>query len=424
MASSLGPLGNLWGARTALEKAGVTSSFIYIGEVLGNSTGGMRQGTIYEGALQGILDADLDKLVGWHGASFHASAYQIHGHGLSRFYVGNLMSVSGIEALPSTRLYELWLEQKLGDKVALRVGQLGADTEFVISQYATLFLNTTFGFPSIMANDLPSGGPTYPLATPGVRLKLTPSDNVTILAGLFDGNPAGPGPNDPQRRNHTGLAFRTSDPPFVIGEVQYAYNQDKDAKGLPGTFKFGGWHHFGRFADQRFDIIGLPLADPRSSGRPNQLLGDSGVYVLIDQMLYRKEGTTDQGIGVFARASASPNDRNLVSFYIDGGLTWKGMIPGRENDTFGISFAYSRISDAARGFDRDVEFFTSIGRPIRSSEAVVEVTYQAEIVPGWTIQPDFQYVFRPGGNITNPRDPAAGRIKDAAVFGLRTTIRY
>ncbi|MBF9232200.1 carbohydrate porin [Microvirga alba] len=421
IASSLGGRGD---TRSALERAGITYSFTYIGEGLGAVTGGLRKGTIYEGNLQGVLDADLDKLLGWSGASLHATFYQIHGRGLSRFYIGNLMPVSGIEALPSTRLYELWLEQKFaGDKVALRAGQLGADTEFLVSQYGTLFLNATFGWPAIAMIDLPSGGPSYPLATPGVRFKITPTDNLTILAAVFDGNPAGPGPGDPQRRNHTGLAFRTSDPAFLIGEIQYAYNQGKDAPGLPGTIKFGGWHHFGSFADQRYDIGGLPLADPRSSGLPNQLRGNDGLYAVIDQMVYRTSGT-DQGIGAFARISASPSDRNLISFYADGGLTWKGMIPGREDDTFGLSFAYSRISNGARGFDQDINFFTDSARSVRTSEAVIEVTYQAQIVPGWTIQPDFQYVFRPGGNASNPRDPTGARIKDAAIFGLRTTIRY
>src|SRR5215210_5470595 len=59
------------------------------------------------------------------------------------------MTASGIEALPSTRLYELWLEQKFfDDKVALRAGQLAADTEFLVSQYATVFVNATFGWPA------------------------------------------------------------------------------------------------------------------------------------------------------------------------------------------------------------------------------------------------------------------------------------
>src|SRR3954449_10125323 len=104
IASSLGPLGDLWGARTSLEKAGITFSLTYIGEVLGNTSDGLRRGSIYEGRLDTQIDADLEKLLGWSGAAFHTNVYQIHGHGLSRYDLGNLMTASGIEALPSTRL--------------------------------------------------------------------------------------------------------------------------------------------------------------------------------------------------------------------------------------------------------------------------------------------------------------------------------
>ena len=44
-------------------------------------------------------------------------------------------------------------------------------------------------------------------------------------------------------------------------------------------------------------------------------------------------------------------------------------------------------------------------------------------VAGWTVQPDFQYVFRPGGNIPNPRDPNGAAVKNAAIFGLCPTIQ-
>src|SRR3954468_13529615 len=136
---------------------------------------------------------------------------------------------------------------------------------------------------------------------------------------------------------------------------------------------------------------------------------------------------------------ASPSDRNLISFYADGGLSFKGLIPGRADDTFGVSVAYSKISEQARKRDRDVRLFavtsatdpetgelnfTGGALPLRSSEALIEITYQASIIPGWTVQPDFQYVFRPGGNVSNPRDPNGTAIKNAAIFGLRTTIRY
>jgi len=379
------------------------------------------------------------------GATFHTNAYQIHGHGLTRYYLGNLMTASGIEALPSTRLYELWLEQKLfNDKVAVRVGQLAADTEFIVSQYATLFVNATFGWPAITGVNLPSGGPAYPLATPAVRVKWSPTNEVSFLAAVFNGDPAGPaGPfddPDPQRRNRTGTDFRLSDPAFLIAEGAYTYNQGKDAAGLPGTIKLGAWAHLGRrFGDQRFDNTGLSLADPNTSGVARRLRGDAGVYAVLDQLIYRVPGTADQGLGVFARVSASPSDRNLISFYADGGLTYKGLIPGRPDDTFGVSVGYAQISERARKRDRDARLFAAAGAvdpetgefnyaggalPLRSSEALIEVTYQAQIIPGWTVQPDFQYVFRPGGNVSNPRDPNGTAVKDAAIFGLRTTIRY
>src|SRR4051812_40603281 len=85
---------------------GIALSATYIGEALGNASGGVRRGAIYEGRLDFGVDVDLEKRAGWGGATLHANFYQIHGSGLSRDYIGNLMLVSGIEALPATRLYE------------------------------------------------------------------------------------------------------------------------------------------------------------------------------------------------------------------------------------------------------------------------------------------------------------------------------
>ena len=96
-----------------LQKYGVKFAATYIGEAFGNASGGLKQGAIYEGRLNLAVDVDLQKLVGIDKLTFHANMFQIHGDGLSRSYIGNLMLVSGVEALPATRLYEFWVEQKL-----------------------------------------------------------------------------------------------------------------------------------------------------------------------------------------------------------------------------------------------------------------------------------------------------------------------
>ena len=428
--SSLGPYGDPGGVRSFLSSAGVEYSLTYIAEGLGGVDGGLRRGAVYQGRLDLQVDVNLETLLGLKGATLHANAYQIHGRGLSRTVVGNLLTASGIEALPSTRLYELWLEQAFADgKASLRVGQLAADTEFIVSQTAGLFVNSTFGWPAITAFDLPNGGPAYPLATPGVRLKIAPSEAFSVLIGLFNGDPAGAPdplgvrPLDPQRRNVNGLKFRLGDPPLLIGEAAYAYGLDKGAAALPGTVKIGAWRHFGTFVDQRFDALGLSLADPASLGVALRHRGDAGVYGVLDQTIYREPGGGDQGASLFARASASPSDRNFINFYVDGGLSYKGLFAGRPNDTAGFSVAYARVSDRVAGLDVDALAFAGAPGFVRRGETVIEATYQASVVPGFTIQPDLQYVIRPGGGVADPFNPGA-RLRNALIVGARATIRY
>ena len=411
------------GLRAALWERGVKYQLNYLGDLLRNQSGGVRPGTVYSSRLELVVDADLEKAVGWSGAAFHANAYQINGSGPSRSYVGNLMAVSNVEALPSTRLYEAWVEQKFADgKIALRAGQLGADTEFVVSTYASLLINGTFGWPAITGTDLPSGGPAYPLATPAVRLGFYPTDKVSLLVGLFNGDPAGSGNPNPQVANRHGLNFRVQDPAFVISEVQVKYGDDKSPTGLSGTAKLGAWTHFGRFADQRYDAAGLSLASP-AAGPALMRQGDYGVYGVVDQQVYRLADDPAKGVGLFARVAGAPGDRNLVDFYADAGVLATGMIPGRPDDALSVGVAYARISRAAAGLDQDMIAYTGSIGPVRSYEGLLEATYSAQIVPGWTLQPNVQFVFHPGGGAPDPFNPARS-LRNAAIFGVRTTIKF
>lgn len=408
-------LGDLGGLRTRLEDKGITFGLQEQAEVFGNVTGGVRRGAIFEGALLMSLAVDTEKLVSFPGGKINVSAYQIHGSGLSGNNLGNLNVVSGIEAPRSTRLFDLWYEQSLADgKVTVRVGQQAADQEFITTQYGALFLNAGFGWPTLPALDLPSGGPAYPLATPGVRLKLLPSEQVSILAGVYNGDPSD---------NRAGTSFRLNKGVFAIGEVQYAINGGEDATGLPGVYKIGAWYNSNSFADQRFGYDGLSLADPDGVGEPRFRRNNWSLYAVADQLVYREPGTKDQGIGVFARAMGAPGDRNAVNVFLNAGATYKGIVPGRVNDTLGLGLGYARISDTASKFDSDTIRFSGSLFPIRRSETVLELTYQAVVTPWLTVQPDFQYVFNPGGSVPSQRAPSRA-VGDAAVLGLRTTIVF
>jgi porin len=233
------------------ENRGVKFAATYIGEALGNASGGFKRGSVYEGRLNLAVDVDFEKLADVRDVTFHANMFQIHGGGLSRGALLNFMDVSGIEALPSTRLYEAWSERKWGTKLALRAGQLAADTEFMTAKYTDVFTNASLGWPAGLSLNLPSGGPSPPLAAVGARLRAEITDNLTVLGAVFNGDSAGPGADDPQLRNRYGVNFRVNDPPLVLGEAQFLWNGKKGDPGLDGKFKLGAWRHFGVFRDQR-----------------------------------------------------------------------------------------------------------------------------------------------------------------------------
>lgn len=420
IATSLPPqLADPGGFRSSLSERGVTYGLNYIGEVLSNRKGGIERGTIYDGRLELYIDANLDKSLGTKGLAFHVHGYQIHGEGITATKVGNLNALSGIEATATTRLLDIWLEQKLlNDTLSVRVGQMAVDSEFILAGSALQFISASFGWPTITASNLPNGGSAYPLSAPGVRVEWAASDQIAIRVGVFNDDPAGPCDNDPQVCNPNGLEFRFMDEPYVVGEVNYDYN--RNGGGLPGTIKLGGWGDFGKFDDQRFDNTGLSLAGPGSSGVARRYDGNYGVYAIIDQQIFASADGSET-VSAFARVMGAPSDRNLVDYYADGGLVFAGFVPGRPRDSFGVAAAIAGISERAKDLDRDtVSFGTNI--PIRNDEILMEANYIAEIVPGWTFQPDFQYVWRPGGNV--PDESGTKPLGDAAVIGARTTITY
>lgn len=415
IATSLPYNGDPAGIRRWLAGHGIAYSLIYTNDVLANVRGGQRRGTIEQGKLEAILTVDFDKLAGVRGLSFYANAFQIHNTGrIRRDYVGGINTIAAIEAVPTTRLSELWLEQKFAnDTASLRLGQLAADAEFFFSSLSAMFLQSDW--PTIAAANLPSGGPAYPLSTPGVRVKFDPTEQVSLLLAAFNGDPAGPGPGDEQIRNRYGLNFRLRDPALLMGEAQLRRNQGKEDAGLATTLKLGAWAHLGEFDDQRFANDGSLLADPAGSGIAARRHGNSGFYAVIDQQLYRpRGGDAESGVSVFSRMSFSPSDRNLIDLHLDGGIVFAGLIPGRPDDRFGASILYARFSSAARAFARDQMALTGIPGVVRDYEANLELTYLAQVMPGWTVQPVWTYVWHPNGE--------AGR--NATVTGIRSIWRF
>ena len=418
--------GDWGGARAALKDKGIDITLVSIDELFGVLSGGINRQASYEGRFEFSVDTDLQKLIGWNGATTHVTVYQLRS--TSRDAVDNVGSIGGpsnIDALATTRLFTAYFQQNLfDDKLSIRIGQIAADDEFLNSPTANGLINGTFGWASLASANMLGGGPAFPLATPGVRVAVKPTDQITWQTAVFSGDPAGGNCNDnPQACNRYGTTFSFSGGTLWMSELQYAVNQAKDAKGLPGVYKLGGWYATTDFADQHFGVsavgMAVSLADPAANG-PLYHKGDWGIYAIADQMVWRADKTS---LNLFARGGAAPSDRNLVSFYADAGAGIKGLLPGRADDvlTFGVS--YAKISSDAAALDQDMFAINGPPYPIRDKEMVFEVSYQAQIAPWWIVQPDLQYIVHPGGSVPDPNDPTVA-IGNAFVAGVRSTIKF
>ena len=410
------------GERSALSDHGITFSMTYAGDLQANVQGGIQRGAVYDSLLQPQVDLDLQKLAGWQGTTARIALQGVTGPSLSTGYTGNLLNTSSIGGRPAFRLYDAWLQQTMfRNALSIRAGLMNADAEFFVSQTGSMFVNSTFGWPGILGVDLPGGGPAYPLSAPGVRVKLQPATGLALLAAVFSGDPTGhDGSNAASVMQPDGTLISFNGGVLAMTEADWSLNQGKDAAGLPVTFKFGGWYHSSaHFQDQRVDDDGVSLADPASNGLPRNHTGDWGFYGIVDTMLYR--APNGNGLSAFARVAATPAGMNVIAFYADGGLAYKGLLPGRQDDTLGVAVAFARIGSQARALDLDGRRFGDMSMPVRDQEIVLELSYQAQVTPWWTLQPDMQFIFNPGGHVAN----ADGSVRqNALLLGLRTTVQF
>jgi porin len=372
-----------------------------------NLRGGLRRGVAGLGQVKLGLGVDLGAAAGLDGWSFQASAFGIFGRQPTPTLVGNLAPLSNAEALSTFRLSELWLERGFEGVGSIRFGQLTGDTEFMAADAADGLMNGTFGWPLALSTALPSGGPAYPFAAPGIRLALgDPDKGSGVRLALFSGDPGGrvPAGTDPQRHNRYGTNFSFAGGALYMAEGVVGAPAPEAGEPRPWVGKLGGWYHTGGFDDQRGDATTLPR-------HPNNY----GGYAIGEVTLWR-EGMSS--LAAFARASATPSNRNLLGFYADGGFAWRAPF-GRAADTASIGIAYARTGKEGRAADRAAQQFDS-AIPVRDREMVLEANYEFGLVPDHLfIRPGVQWISHPGAGIPDERYSSDTRLRNAVVLGLR-----
>lgn len=405
-----------WGFRRAWSERGFDFSVQYIAEVAGNVSGGRKRGTVYNGLLIAMVDANLDKLAGWPGGAVHGAMLYPQGRSLTENYVGDLFVLSNIDATDEPRLFELWFEQNFAsDTLSLRLGELAADQEFAFTERGALFGNSAFGWFPIAGLNV--AAPVYPQGALGARLAWHPRENAYVQAAVFDGD--GNPPDDlGNETNPNGIEFTFDEGALILAEAGWAWGQEPNSGTKSGLVKFGGWYHTDTFDNVRLDDTGLSLADPVSSGIPQPLNGNWGLYLAVEQTLWNEPDSdeeTAQGLGLFSRLGYAPPDRNVLEFYAELGVTYAGLLPGRAEDVCGLGVAYGQMSRDFRQLGSDANSFDGTSNPLPDHEIAIELGYQCQVRAGWILQPSLQYIVHPGGSEA---------IDNALVLALRSAFDF
>ncbi|MBE2179461.1 MAG: carbohydrate porin [Chthoniobacterales bacterium] len=310
------------GNRRHWSKHGVDILATYTAQVWGNPVGGLDPGTAYVGLLQFGVNADLEKALGWNGGSFRTTWLWMSGGEPSVSNVGSIFAVSPIEAPPSFRALDIWLQQEFRDgALALRAGLFNADAEFTVSSNAALFQYSGFGWPTFYGGTL-GGAPVYPFAAPGIFMAVAPGGGWKWISSVMQGD-AGSQADNP---SNFYWRFNRATGCLILNEIQHSRTGGR----LPGTAKMGAIFN----TAETSDIAGN--ASSWSGGF---------VYGILDQMIWREDAAgAPQGASWFARGGYSVLEDSQLYSLFNTGFTCTGLIPGRDDDTAGVALSWAQFS--------------------------------------------------------------------------------
>ncbi len=346
---------------------GLTVEYIYTGEVLSNMRGGIstRNATKYLGLMDLAITADLDEMGCFPGGTFFMLMEDTHGQGISDDFVGDIQGVSNIHGgRLFTQVTEFWWERAICDGfIRARIGKQDANAEFAVVELGGDFLNGSYG----MHHNIPM--PAWPDAAMGVTTFFELTENWNVKIGVFDGAADG-----------RTWGFSGTGDIFSIYELKGEWGLLGGR--LPGDFHIGMWQHNG-------DLVHL-------ENGVQTLRGNYGFYMGFDQMIYKEscDVDNDQGLGIFGQYAWAPKDRHEAPGYVGCGLVYKGLLPRRDDDMFGLGIT--------------AVFPSEFLQLPEDNESAIEMYYKIQLSPYTMLQPDLQYITNPGA-----------QYRDAFVFGLR-----
>ena len=361
-------------ASAATLPAGLKLTGSYTQDYFRDVAGGAHRGGGAPGRID--LSANVDGRA-WGGSLddvFHVHLLGTLGSSISR-QAGDLQGLDNDEAYNTFKVFAAWYQHSFGHSgLSLRLGLQDYNALFDVLDAAGVFINSSFGLEPTVSQ-LPVS--TFPITTVGAALRWRSPAGPYLLAGIYDGTPGLPG-----HPAGTHVAFGPGNGVFTALEAGINGGAQD-----PYKLAIGGWYRTSVYRDP--------------SGQPHNR--NHGLYVIGQRRLYG--GGAKPTVVGFVQLGSAQSDRNTVKRYIGAGVNVTGLVAHRPHDVLGLGVARAYVSNRYRG-----------GMASGSNaETAVELTYQAPLSHGLTVQPDLQYIINPG---------AKGNVDNAWVVGVRAQLAW
>ena len=332
----------------------------YISDYAGNYAGAVKKGRCYLGLIDIGVSFNTENAGLWRGGEFFLQVENTHGGMPTAEFVNDFQVFSNIENGDNTCLYMAWIKQDFG-KFSFLAGLHDLNSVFQKSEYAGLFINSSFGIMSIMAVNIPV--PIFPKTAPGFITGYQPAGQISFKTAVYDGDP-GSFETDPYNLNQK---ISKDEGLLSVSEIHF-----KSANSY-NSLKAGFYYHsaeFNSYADTNITIK-----------------GNYGIYLIGDKLLLPKSGNDGQGLACFLQLGCAPAKINFNNLYIGAGLSYQGLFMNKFDDALGIAVAYAKVCD------RYLNRYDNNWKP---DETAIEVTYLMQFSENIAVQPDIQYIINPG----------------------------
>jgi len=403
--------GDWGGLRAQLQDEGVTPYAYYTSITIGNPSGGINQtGPKYAQDVSFGLNFDMQKLVGWDGATINICGIDRLGETIQKD-VGSVYDPVQIYGGQTIFLYNVTLEQEFWNDIgSFKIGRLSPGDDFATSPlYGYYVSNGIDGQIRAVIDDTRFA--TYPFASWGARLRFDPSSEFNIMTGIYEVSDQLFNPN----RHGVNFAINGQDGTQIV--QQFGWTPEFDTEPVESSSATGGDSNSVASAHQMRGLpghyfVGAYWSNSNYSqfGTPATTRLSYGFYAHADQMVYREAPGSDRGLTLFGTVAYAPQENiAILPFQLSGGALYQGLFPDRPKDMSIFGVIYGDFSD---------DYASSVTQPLggtATTEIDLELGYRVQVTDFAYVQPDVQYIARPGGT---------GNIPNAVVLGVQVGLTF